>query len=69
MLSGCASSLAFHSSRMLSATAIELFGEPRVAALAEAACAGDVAAVNAAVAGSSGRRAAPNVRCVAHPSQ
>ncbi|MDZ4691127.1 ankyrin repeat domain-containing protein [Terricaulis sp.] len=35
---------------MLGATAIELFGEPRVAALAEAACVGDVAAVNAAVA-------------------
>lgn len=50
MLSGCASPPAFHSNRMLGVTAIELFGEPRVAALAEAACAGDVAAVNAAVA-------------------
>ncbi|HRP11769.1 MAG TPA: hypothetical protein PLK37_12090, partial [Terricaulis sp.] len=47
---GCVSPPAYHSNRMLGATAIELFGEPRVAALAEAACAGDVAAVNAAVA-------------------
>lgn len=50
MLSGCASPPTFHSNRMLGANAIELFGEPRVAALAEAACAGDVTGVNAAVA-------------------
>jgi uncharacterized protein len=50
VLSGCASPPAFHSNRMLGANAIELFGEPRVAALAEAACAGDVAGVGGAVA-------------------
>lgn len=50
VISGCASPPAFHSNRMLGANAIELFGEPRVAALAEAACAGDVAGVSAAVA-------------------
>lgn len=51
VLSGCAGPPAFHSNRMLGANAIELFGEPRVAALAEAACSGDVAGVSATVAG------------------
>ncbi|HYD84126.1 MAG TPA: ankyrin repeat domain-containing protein [Opitutus sp.] len=49
-LSACTHPLAIHSNRMLGATAIEMFGEPRVAELADAACAGNVAGVGAAVA-------------------
>jgi uncharacterized protein len=49
-LSACTHTSAVHFNRMLGTNAIEMFGEPRVAELADAACAGNAAGVSAAVA-------------------